>query len=139
MDWFGNWYGQMGFILISVTQGRQRLISTLIAAVHYLYMREYWVSIKQTPIGYRYIEWSLTVPLQTTNFLYILRTMKPDLGAGLFGRLLLGTIVMLASTTSVNSTSTTHGLGCALGIASGGVVLSELFANEGEQVAKALS
>ena len=96
MDWSGNWYGQMGFILISVTQGRQRLISTLIAAVHYLYMREYWVSIKQTPIGYRYIDWSLTVPLQTTNFLYILRTMKPDLGAGLFGRLLLGTIVMLA-------------------------------------------
>ena len=51
----------MGFILISVTQGRQRVIPTFIAAVHSLYMREYWVTIKQTPIGYRYIDWSLPV------------------------------------------------------------------------------
>ena len=84
MDWFGKWYGQMGFILISVTQGRQRLISTLIAAVHYLYMREYWVTIKQTPNVHRDIDWSLTVPMQMIEFLCILRTMTPDLGAGVF-------------------------------------------------------
>ena len=139
MDWFGEWYGQMGFILISVTQGRQRLISTLIAAVHYLYMREYWVTIKQTPIVYRYIDWSLTVPLQMTNFLCTLRTMKPDLGAGLFGRLLLGTIVMLAFDYLGKQYIDNPWTGFALDMTSGGVMLFELFANEGEQVAKALS
>ena len=139
MDWFGEWYGQMGFILISVTQGRQRLISTLIAAVHYLYMREYWVTIKQTPIVYRYIDWSLTVPLQMIYFPCILRTMKPDLGAGLFGRLLLGTIVMLAFDYLGKQYIDNPWTGFALDMTSGGVMLFELFANEGEQVAKALS
>ena len=36
-----GWYGYMGFILISVTQGRQRVTPTFIAARHSLYMREY--------------------------------------------------------------------------------------------------
>jgi hypothetical protein len=32
---------------------------TLIAAVHYFYMREYWVKIHMSPIVYRYIDWFL--------------------------------------------------------------------------------
>jgi len=36
--------------------------------VHYFYMREYRVTIKQTPIVHRYIDWSLTVPLQMIEF-----------------------------------------------------------------------
>ena len=84
MDWFGKWYGQMGFILISATQGRQRLFSTFIAAVHCPYMREYWVTIKQTPIVYRYIDWSLTVPLQMIERHCILKGVKSDLSSGLF-------------------------------------------------------
>merc|ERR1711991_536125 len=72
------------------------MLVTLIAAVHYFYMREYWVTIKQTPIVYRYIDWSLTVPLQMIEFYCILKAVKPDLGQGLFWRLLVGTVVMLA-------------------------------------------
>merc|ERR1711862_604060 len=37
---------------------------TLVAAVHYFYMREYWVIFQESPIVYRYIDWSITVPLQ---------------------------------------------------------------------------
>merc|ERR1712066_1116253 len=37
---------------------------TLVAAVHYFYMREYWVQLGKSPIVYRYIDWSITVPLQ---------------------------------------------------------------------------
>merc|ERR1712085_138928 len=29
---------------------------TLVAAVHYMYMREYWVCVHKSPIVYRYIE-----------------------------------------------------------------------------------
>merc|ERR1712107_881100 len=45
---------------------------TLVAAVHYFYMREYWVQIGSSPIVYRYIDWSVTVPLQMVEFYLIL-------------------------------------------------------------------
>merc|ERR1712224_257914 len=68
---------------------------TLIAAVHYFYMREYWVQLQASPIVYRYIDWTLTVPLQMIEFFLILQAVKPDLGAGMFFRLLIGTVLML--------------------------------------------
>merc|ERR1711937_152560 len=68
---------------------------TLIAAVHYFYMREFWVTIHMSPIVYRYIDWSLTVPLQMIEFYLILSAVKPDLGSGMFYRLLIGTVLML--------------------------------------------
>merc|ERR1712196_499788 len=32
---------------------------TLVAAVHYFYMREFWVLIHTSPILYRYIDWTM--------------------------------------------------------------------------------
>merc|ERR1712232_1148125 len=29
-----------------------------------MYMREYWVQVHKSPIVYRYVDWSITVPLQ---------------------------------------------------------------------------
>merc|ERR1711988_1838918 len=69
---------------------------TLVAAVHYFYMREYWVIIHNSPILYRYIDWSITVPLQMIEFNLILKAVQPSISAGMFWRLLLGTVVMLA-------------------------------------------
>ena len=37
---------------------------TLVAAVHYTYMRELWVQVHKSPIVYRYIGWCINVPLQ---------------------------------------------------------------------------
>jgi bacteriorhodopsin len=68
---------------------------TLIAAVHYFYMREFWVTIHMSPIVYRYIDWSLTVPLQMIEFYLILQAINPEIGAGMFFRLLIGTVTML--------------------------------------------
>merc|ERR1712060_936555 len=45
---------------------------TLVAAVHYFYMREFWIQIGTSPILYRYIDWSITVPLQMVEFYFIL-------------------------------------------------------------------
>ena len=45
---------------------------TFIAAVHYMYMREYWVEMGESPVVYRYIDWVLTVPLQMVEFYLIL-------------------------------------------------------------------
>merc|ERR1719384_2443995 len=69
---------------------------TLVAAVHYFYMREFWVQIHGSPIVYRYIDWTITVPLQMGEFYLILSAVQPDLSVGMFWRLLLGTVGMLA-------------------------------------------
>merc|ERR1712193_381877 len=70
---------------------------TLVAAVHYFYMREFWVQLGTSPIVYRYIDWSITVPLQMAEFYLILSAVQPNLGAGMFWRLLVGTVFMLAA------------------------------------------
>merc|ERR1719172_114926 len=70
---------------------------TLVAAVHYFYMREFWVQIGTSPILYRYIDWSITVPLQMIEFYLILSAVKSDLSQGMFWRLLLGTVRFIVS------------------------------------------
>jgi len=70
---------------------------TLVAGVHYFYMREYWIIMHSSPILYRYIDWSITVPLQMIEFYLILAAVQPNIGTGMFWRLLVGTVVMLAS------------------------------------------
>merc|ERR1712057_11223 len=69
---------------------------TLVAGVHYFYMREFWVIIHSSPILYRYIDWSITVPLQMIEFYLILSAVQPNLGKGMFLRLLFGTVAMLS-------------------------------------------
>ena len=46
---------------------------TLVAAVHYFYMRDVWVGTGETPTVYRYIDWLITVPLLMVEFYIILR------------------------------------------------------------------
>ena len=69
---------------------------TLVAAVHYFYMREVWIQTGDTPTVYRYIDWLITVPLLMVEFYLILAaiTKVPD---GVFWRLMVGTVVMLVS------------------------------------------
>jgi len=69
---------------------------TLVAGVHYMYMREYWVQVHQSPIVYRYIDWSITVPLQMIEFNLILKAAGKNTTAAGFWKLLIGTVVMLA-------------------------------------------
>merc|ERR1719489_493000 len=69
---------------------------TLVAAVHYFYMREFWVVVGGSPILYRYIDWSITVPLQMIEFYLILSAVQKNISGGMFWRLLGGTVLMLA-------------------------------------------
>merc|ERR1711868_252102 len=68
---------------------------TLVAAVHYMYMREYWVQVKKSPVVYRYVDWSITVPLQMIEFNLILKAAGKATSAAMFWKLLIGTVVML--------------------------------------------
>merc|ERR1712154_703001 len=57
---------------------------TLVAAVHYMYMREYWVAVGSSPIVYRYVDWTITVPLQMIEFNLILKAANKPVSAGMF-------------------------------------------------------
>merc|ERR1719321_698465 len=103
---------------------------TLVAAVHYFYMREFWVQIGTSPILYRYIDWSITVPLQMIEFYLILSAVKPDLSQGMFFRLLLGTVAMLAFGYAGEAGFLPAIVGFALGMAGWGFILFEIFMGE---------
>jgi len=107
---------------------------TLIAGVHYFYMREYWVTIHMSPIVYRYIDWSLTVPLQMIEFYLILSAVKPDLGSGMFYRLLVGTVVMLLFGYLGEALVINPWIGFVVGMCGWGFILFEIFACEGASV-----
>ena len=67
---------------------------TGVAFWHYLYMREVWVVMGDTPTVYRYIDWLITVPLQIIEFYLILRVCT-NVSSGLFWKLLGASLVML--------------------------------------------
>ena len=69
---------------------------TLGPAVHYFYMREYWVQIGHSPTFYRYIGWLITLFMQTSEFNFILSVAQSNPGSGMFWRILVGTVAMSA-------------------------------------------
>merc|ERR1712072_807285 len=103
---------------------------TLVAAVHYFYMREFWVIIHSSPILYRYIDWSITVPLQMIEFYLILQAVKPDIGRGMLSRLLFGTVFMLASGYAGESKMMNPMLGFVCGMCGWAFILFEIFSGE---------
>ena len=67
---------------------------TLVAGVHYFYMRDVWVSTGASPTVFRYVDWIITVPLQMIEF-YLILAACTAIAGGVFWRLFLGSMVML--------------------------------------------
>lgn len=68
---------------------------TGIAAVHYYYMRDYYVATGENPTALRYIDWTLTVPLMCVEF-YLL-TKPAGARIGLLWKLILASAFMLVT------------------------------------------
>merc|ERR1712238_149318 len=100
---------------------------TLVAAVHYMYMREYWVAVGKSPIVYRYIDWSITVPLQMIEFNLILQAAKAPIGADGFWRLLIGTVAMLAFGYAGESGAINAWIGFFFGMCGWAIILAGYF------------
>merc|ERR1712007_100448 len=108
---------------------------TLVAAVHYFYMREFWVQIGSSPIVYRYIDWSITVPLQMVEFYLIFSAVQPNIGGGMFWRLLIGTVFMLAAGYMGEVKFLNPVVRFIIGMSGWGFILFEIFSGEAGQVA----
>merc|ERR1711862_648580 len=106
---------------------------TLVAAVHYMYMREYWVAVGRSPIVYRYIDWSITVPLQMIEFNLILKAAKAPISPAGFWKLLVGTVCMLAFGYAGETKAMNPWIGFFLGMCGWAFILFEIFAGESAQ------
>lgn len=107
---------------------------TLVAAVHYFYMRDVWVETGATPLVYRYIDWLITVPLLMVEFYLILRAITTVSG-GVFWRLMIGTMVMLIGGYMGEAGYISAMLGFIVGMAGWAYILYEIFFGEASKVA----
>jgi bacteriorhodopsin len=68
---------------------------TFIAAVHYFYMRDYWNAFHVSPTFFRYVDWTLTVPLMCLEFYLILKVAGAK--QNLLWKMIFLSIVMLVT------------------------------------------
>lgn len=66
---------------------------TGIAAVHYYYMRDFYLQTGQSPTAFRYVDWTLTVPLMCVEF-YLL-TKPFGAKTSTLTKLILASLLML--------------------------------------------
>tara|TARA_B100000927_G_C16460166_1_gene467538 strand:- start:64 stop:804 length:741 start_codon:yes stop_codon:yes gene_type:complete len=68
---------------------------TGIAAVHYFYMRDYYLATGDNPTFFRYVDWTLTVPLMCVEF-YLL-TRAAGASKSLLTKLIIASVWMLVA------------------------------------------
>jgi bacteriorhodopsin len=106
---------------------------TLVAAVHYFYMREVWIHTGDTPTVYRYIDWLITVPLLMVEFYLILAAIT-KVPAGVFWRLMVGTVIMLLGGYLGEVGLIGHGIGFFIGMVGWAYILYEIFYGEAGKI-----
>ena len=111
---------------------------TLIAAVHYFYMRDVWVSTGTSPTELRYIDWLLTVPLFMVEF-YLVLSVVTKVPARVFWKLLLGSIAMLGFGFAGETGMMGVTLAFILAMLGWGFIVWEIFKGEASQINAGLS
>lgn len=106
---------------------------TLVAAVHYFYMREVWVTTGSTPTVFRYIDWLITVPLLMVEFYLILSAIAKVPG-GVFWRLMIGTLVMLVGGYVGEAGYVNTMIAFIVGMLGWAFILYEIFAGEASKI-----
>ena len=109
---------------------------TLVAAVHYFYMRDVWASGGGSPTVYRYVDWIVTVPLQMVEFYLILAACTAVAG-GVFWRLFVGSLVMLIAGYLGEAGMINATIGFVVGMAGWIYILYEIFAGEAGKISAA--
>ena len=107
---------------------------TGVAFVHYMYMREVWVTTGDTPTVYRYIDWLITVPLQIVEFYLILAAVK-KVPTSLFWKLLVASLVMLIGGYLGETGAIQPFVGFIIGMAGWIYILFEIFSGEAGTIA----
>ena len=106
---------------------------TGIAAIHYFYMREVWISTGESPLVFRYVDWLLTVPLQIIEFYLILAAIAV-VQSSLFWRLLIASVIMLVAGYLGEVGAVNVWAGFVVGMLGWLYIIYEIFAGEASQI-----
>ena len=106
---------------------------TLVAGVHYFYMRDVGGSTGASPTVFRYVDWIITVPLQMIEF-YLILAACTAIAGGVFWRLFIGSMVMLIGGYLGEAGFINVTLGFVIGMAGWIFILYEIFAGEAGKV-----
>lgn len=109
---------------------------TFIAAVHYLYMRDYWSAFGESPTFFRYVDWVLTVPLMCLEFYLILKVAGAK--TSLLWKMIGYSLVMLV--TGYFGEAVDPGNAAMWGLVSGlayFIIVYEIWMGEASKLAKA--
>lgn len=108
-------------------------IIMLISAVHYVFVKDMWMTMGTAPLILRYLDWLLTHPMQIVLF-YVVLTAVTRPSTALFWRLLIGSLVMVIGEFlgAAGYMSTT--LGFLIGLVGWLYVLGELYMGEAGRV-----
>ena len=109
---------------------------TMVAAVHYFYMRDVWVATGSTPTVFRYIDWLIAVPLLMIEFYLILAAIT-KVRIGIFWRLMIGTLVMLVGGYLGEAGYLAVWPAFIIGMAGWAFILYEIFLGEASKVSAA--
>ncbi len=104
-----------------------------IAAIHYFYMRGYWIATSESPTVFRYVDWLLTVPLQIVEFYLILAAIAV-VRAQLFWKLLIASVVMLIGGYLGEVGAMDKWIAFVIGMAAWLYIIYEIFAGEASQI-----
>merc|ERR1712048_1367887 len=94
------------------------------------------MGVHKSPIVYRYVDWSITVPLQMIEFNLILKAAGKETSSAMFWKLLGGTVMMLLFGYLGEISAVPAVVGFALGMCGWGFILFEIFAGEAGGTAK---
>jgi len=108
-------------------------VVTLVSAIHYFYLREMWVTTGSVSTVFRFVDWQLTVPLQTISFYLVLMAIA-TVPAALFWRLLVASAVMVGAAYLGAAGYMSPTLGFLISAAGGLYILGEVYLGEASKI-----
>ena len=106
---------------------------TLVSAFQYFYLRDVWTETGKVSTIFRFIDWQLTVPMQTVIFYLVLGAVA-TVSAGVFWRLLVASVVMIGSAYLGAAGHMSPTLGFLISAAGGLYILGEVYLGEASKV-----
>lgn len=108
-------------------------VVALVSGIHYFYLRQVWVNTGAVSTVFRFVDWQLTVPLQTILFYLVLMAIAA-VPAALFWRLLVASTVMIASAYLGAAGYMSPTLGFLISAAGGLYILGEVYLGEASKI-----
>lgn len=108
-------------------------VVTLVPAVNYFILQAIWVETGAASTVYRFVDWQLTVPLQSISFYLVLMAVATA-PAALFWRLLVASAILVGSAYLGAAGYMSPTLGFLIAVAGGLYILGEIYLGQASKI-----